>query len=86
MGFVKIGYSANVQTRLKDLQTASPFELRVIGTMAGTEEDERAIHQRFRHLHERGEWFRRDPELMQAIKEYCGEENSKVLDCWFDAA
>jgi Meiotically up-regulated gene 113 len=56
---VKIGYTSRpVEERLRELQTGSDRELTLLATMPGEKEDEQYLHCKFRHLHERGEWFK----------------------------
>ena len=54
---VKIGLATNVRERLSQLQTGSPCELELLATIPGGENEERALHWLFGHLHVRGEWF-----------------------------
>ena len=58
--YLKIGYSSeNIRQRVADLQTGNPYQLHLFGTLPGDLEAERALHDRWQHLHYRGEWFRR---------------------------
>lgn len=58
-GAIKIGFSDNgVEDRLSALQTASPEELNVLGVMEGDQEKERKLHEKFKVLYIRGEWFK----------------------------
>lgn len=41
--------------------------LTVVGTLAGTQEDEKKLHTYFGHLRIRGEWFVRNGELVDYI-------------------
>jgi hypothetical protein len=67
-GPVKIGFSLKpVAARIKTLQIAHHEELRVIGRMRGTFEDEQSLHRRFAHLHIRGEWFRPENDLLAYV-------------------
>ena len=54
---VKIGLATNVRDRLSQLQTGSPCALELLATIPGGENEERALHWLFGHLHVRGEWF-----------------------------
>jgi len=65
---VKIGISADVDERLRDLNTALPFPVVVLATISGTSLDEIAIQQRFSDLNIRGEWFQRADRLMSFIE------------------
>lgn len=74
-GFVKIGYSVDVERRVAALRCGSPYELTVIGVLAGFDEDEEAaLHKRFAHLRTRGEWFAEEGELAEFIKSLRSEE------------
>jgi hypothetical protein len=65
---VKIGWSRNPKARRDTLATASPFDLEIIGQVPGTEDDERALHGAFAHLHVKREWFRADPALLALVR------------------
>lgn len=64
---IKIGFSGAPSLRLQDLQSANHRQLRLLKTIEGNQDTETALHQRFSHLHIRGEWFRSDPELLDFI-------------------
>jgi hypothetical protein len=66
---LKIGYSAQAAHRVKSLETAIPFELKVLACFPGTRQDERAFHIRFKHLNCRNEWFYKDDSILEALKE-----------------
>ena len=60
-GYVKLGYSANPEQRLRELQTGSSAALCIIHT-ARIREDrarpvEQQLHRELKHLQVRGEWF-----------------------------
>lgn len=74
-GFVKIGYSSDLKTRLRKLNrgdcfvegmTVGPVKLLATIESAG-EETESWLHQRFDHLRIGGEWFHCDEELRSFI-------------------
>lgn len=70
---IKIGKAKNVFKRLKDLQTGSPAELKllkIIDVRAGKEarEREEQFHQKFQHLRLIGEWFRYDGDLQHFLQ------------------
>lgn len=60
---VKIGFTTNLAQRLKHL----PFE-EVLGVTTGSMRDEKALHARFAHLRQHGEWFRQGPDLLGHIE------------------
>lgn len=61
-GLVKIGFTNNLARRLHNLNSASPLDLKVIGCIktAIAETIEAELHERYRHLRIRGEWFQLD--------------------------
>jgi hypothetical protein len=66
-GLFKIGWAKDPAKRIRDLQTASPDALELVGSRPGTLRDEADLHRRFRPLRIRGEWFALAPEDVQAI-------------------
>lgn len=55
---IKIGYTrGEPEVRLKQLQTGSASDLRLMACHQGTADDERALHERFATHRIRGEWF-----------------------------
>lgn len=49
------------------MQVGSPHPLYLIGYCPGDKNDEFAWHKRWQHLHVRGEWFRLQQDLRDAI-------------------
>jgi hypothetical protein len=74
---VKIGYAANPDERLRELQCASPHPLHMLGYMPGTKFDEAKWHSRFAVERIRGEWFTLSFALRSAINEL------GISDCGF---
>lgn len=62
--FVKIGYSVNPRKRVAELQTGNARLLSLLGTIPGTESDERKLHAKYEHLNVLQEWFEIDPTLL----------------------
>jgi len=57
--FVKIGYTWQCPwSRAIDLAVGCPLPLRVIGLIAAPKSKENELHDAYRRLHVRGEWFR----------------------------
>lgn len=54
---LKVGYSANPGTRLKQLQGHCPYQLVLIGVLLGTGADEASIKRALRYVWAHGEWF-----------------------------
>jgi Meiotically up-regulated gene 113 len=57
-----------VAGRVRSLQTGASAELTVLAVLPGADR-EAELHQRFRHLHVRGEWFRPGPDLLAFVEE-----------------
>lgn len=77
--YVKIGKAADPEDRMRGMQTACPFHMRLVGTIdcrsdGGAYVYERKLHHRFRSLRVRGEWFRMDREILR----YIGRRAKKV--------
>ena len=68
-GPIKIGWSQDITRRVGELQTANAHALRLIGKIAGTLQDEAAMHARFAHLRMEAEWFRDAPEIHAHLAE-----------------
>lgn len=71
---IKIGYSKNPEQRVKDLQTALPYELELIGTMQGGLKREAQLHNDFADTRLKGEWFKATPELKMRIAALGGND------------
>jgi hypothetical protein len=65
--FVKIGFSAKADLRLRDLQIGSPEPIEMIGWMRGTARGETWLHRHFGRYRVRGEWFAAAPALLDFI-------------------
>lgn len=72
-GYVKIGYTTQLNRRVKSFATSNPHPVKLLASAPGNVEDEQELHKRFRELHHRGEWFRKTPELLAGIKAACGQ-------------
>ncbi len=69
---IKIGRAKNVEKRLKSLQTAHPYPLKLLKTFKvkggkAAQELEKTLHQKFDHLRLLGEWFQAEPELLDFL-------------------
>lgn len=67
-GLIKIGLARDPKKRLSKVQAFCPVPLRMIGTMPGDVEAEKALHIRFDGLRRHGEWFIPDPSLIEFIE------------------
>lgn len=65
---VKIGFAAEIESRLSSLQTSSHHKLTVLATIKGTAKLEKALHRKFAADRIRGEWFYRTEAIEAFIK------------------
>ena len=85
-GAIKIGIARDPRKRLLELQVGTSDELRILHTIPGTEDTERALHERFAHLRLRGEWFRAGFDLVRFIADRmradCEAACAALVDEW----
>lgn len=63
--YVKIGYSVDVDSRMKTLQTGFPMKLVLFLVIRGTPELEKQMHKKFVKSRLRGEWFKLSYEVTE---------------------
>jgi hypothetical protein len=69
-GPIKIGYTGgNPRGRMAALQTGNAKPLNLLAWSPGTQDDEKALHERFALLRMVGEWFRAEEPLLSFV---CG--------------
>lgn len=81
-GPVKIGTALNPTTRVASLQTGHHAELRLLRTASGRRDIEARLHERFRHIHVRGEWYRWCDELRQFIETLPEVDPPVLIENW----
>ena len=72
MAAVKIGFSLDPNKRLKQLQTACPHKLVMLGTVDGDTDNEAALHKIAENWRMHGEWFRADKDLLKWVDRIVG--------------
>lgn len=77
---VKIGFTKNLGSRLRSLQTVCSRELRVLLTIPGTSDDERELHGHFSADCIRGEWFYLSEPILEFIANKRDGMNLEVTD------
>lgn len=94
IGFVKIGISDNPEKRLASMQTANPYQLRLVRRF-GPFDRERAIqlegylHRIFERDCARGEWFGQNPatvaSALTAITRLTDAKFEEFMECLNEA-
>jgi hypothetical protein len=67
--FIKIGQSIKWRRRLSNICVASPLDVVPLHVEMAEPSRERRLHERFKNLHHRGEWFRAEQPLLEYIEE-----------------
>lgn len=68
---VKIGYAANPEARVAQLQCSTPHPVTILGLQPGSPGDEKALHKRFARYNIRREWFRMSEDIRAFIASDC---------------
>jgi len=66
---IKIGFTTNIERRIRSLKMSSPHGLRFMYAIPGTKDEEHKLHERFAHLRQHGEWFTDCEELREYINQ-----------------
>jgi excisionase family DNA binding protein len=78
-GPIKIGYAANPENRLAEIQRMSPTPLQILTVIEGGRIHESQVHRHFAHLRKYGEWFEPTGDLLTFIQNpYKVEPKKKV--------
>jgi hypothetical protein len=72
---VKIGKATNVRKRLRALQTAQPYRLKLLHQVEVTDAGalEKAVHEKLKRSRLQGEWFMVEPGHAIATLEVCAD-------------
>lgn len=93
LNLVKIGRTKDVTKRVNFINTSSPVELELVSVLRGVDPiQEQLIHEKFKALRKRGEWFHLNDELRAFIAEPVAIEvdpendwsTCKVFISWYD--
>ena len=68
MGLVKIGWSSKPVPRIRQINSTSPVDTRVLGLSVGTPSEESYLHRAFKDTHHRFEWFHFSSQLRLYIE------------------
>lgn len=69
-GDIKLGISKDPKARLKQLQTGSSQDLRIVGSWPSTVDGERMLHEQYAGSRIRGEWFMHSLPMWRLIKDF----------------
>jgi hypothetical protein len=67
LDWVKIGTASDIAVRVQELQSGSPFPLRLTAVLDGGRDVEARLHKRFARERGSGEWFALSPRLRAFI-------------------
>lgn len=67
-GPIKIGFTRNIERRIRQLQSGSPQPLRVLGTLPGDRATESMLQALHREQRIRGDWFRPSGDLLAVAR------------------
>jgi hypothetical protein len=78
---VKVGYSSQIDERLKQIRSHTISPLVLVKIIPGGFKEEQLIHQRFSHLRVHHEWFRFNKELNVFVDECASEPPIWIHGC-----
>lgn len=67
--YIKIGYTSYMEVRLRQLDGANPFGVEILLVMAGDEELEKSLHDKFVMDKHRKEWFHYSDAIKSFVKQ-----------------
>ena len=85
-GAIKIGISKNPKSRLRQLQTGSPYELKLLTIVNGRGDLEKPLHESLKPYKQscKGEWF--DFDCTGSFPDWLSEMiNWDVANVWWDS-
>ena len=68
-GPIKVGFSTNIKRRMETLQTANPYPLFLLGSIPGTEGEEKALHAMIDSFRMHGEWFAPSSVVLELVSD-----------------
>ena len=74
-GRIKIGFSRNPDSRVRELATGAPAKLTFLGQVDGPISLETALHRHLRNYRVSGEWFRDCEQVREAMRLALAGEN-----------
>lgn len=82
---IKIGRSRDPERRVSELQTGSPFKLKLLGRVRckndfHAKQVEKAVHRIFHHCRRRGEWFKLSKQTLSTLHQIIKDANQDEVD------
>lgn len=79
-GLIKIGWSINLNDRVRGLVSQSGRDLKLVGFIrSDSQKSETKMHRRFKRLRKRGEWFEYKDELIDFVEAQFGGTRQRWL-------
>jgi len=69
-GAIKIGYTKDVDRRIKELQTSNPEKLNLLLKVGAEPNDEKVMHDKFKKYCINLEWYSPSDELIKFIRKF----------------
>lgn len=79
-GYVKIGTAIDVRARMASIKASNPHPIEIICIIPACEDTERRLHERFKPLRHKGEWFKPDKAIDAFLKKVHRHGLDKALD------
>lgn len=83
LGLIKIGFAVDLEARLSAVRCSSPDGVSLLGVCRVSpltvRQAEGALHAKFAHLRDHGEWFRPERELLMFIDDFAEAYSPDVL-------
>lgn len=86
---VKIGFTNNLQARLRHMQTGNPSELELLAAIPGSMVQEKALHRKLAIYRLKGEWFRHEGAVLEwteVAMSFSSQWAKRAMDIWAERA
>jgi len=79
-GYVKIGTAIDVRARMASIKASNPHQVDIIAIIPASDDTEKLLHERFKPLRHKGEWFKPDKSIDAFLKKVQRHGLDKALD------
>lgn len=78
-GYYKIGFSSDINQRIKELSRSYPFEVEIFCSFHSDDmvKDEKELHEKFKEKRHKSEWFYLDTSDLEEIKQHKEKKESE---------